>query len=695
MTAPDSPVTTVLERLVLAKRSGSGWTARCPAHTDGRPSLKVDQGDDGRALLHCYAGCDPAAIVEALGLTMTDTFARDDRASGPAVTRATSQRITYDYHDTSGNLVYQEVRDPPKRFWLRRPDGTGGWIANMHGVERVLWNRPELIARADEPVFLAEGCKDAARLRALGLLATTAANGASATWLESYSEALRGRDVAILADNDAPGIACAEKRAEALSGVAEGVKIILLPGLPAKGDVSDWLDAGHTRTELIAIVTDASEWTPETTDAAHSHVVRLADVKPERLDWLSPGRLAAGKLTVLDGDPGLGKSTLLCDWAARVSTGQPLPDGEPGRPRGVVLLSAEDGLGDTIRPRLEAAGAELARVVALPAVPDGTLEGRFPELPLDVAYIRGQVDQHDVALLIIDPLMAYLGSGVNSWRDQDVRRALAPLASMADATGCAVVLVRHLNKAPGGNALYRGGGSIGIIGAARCGLLVAADPDNEERRVLASTKSNLAKPPESIAFRLEPVAGSDVARVVYVGSSVHSAHALLAPPEGTDESPARSEAESWLRDHLANGPVSAKDAIKAARADGISERTMKRARSALGVISERTGGLGNAGGWSWSLPEGLAKGATPPKDAVVGHDGPLSEMPDAIGFFEDKDPKGAKGAIYISGGPLSEVDRPPGAIWLCTGCDEPRSTNQRPCPNCGATTGRWFDPEAA
>ncbi len=272
--------------------------------------------------------------------------------------------------------------------------------------------------------------------------------------------------------------------------------------------------------------------------AAPVHAVYLSDVEPERLTWLSRGRLAAGKLTVLDGDPGLGKSTLLAELPARVTRGDALPNGEAGRPRGVVLLSAEDGLADTIRPRLEAAGADLDRVLALVAMPDEGDEdgpGRLPTIPDDLGYVEELVRHADAALLVIDPLMAYLGADTNAHRDQDVRRALAALAALAERTGVAVVLIRHLNKAQSAHALYRGGGSIGIIGAARCGLLLAADPDDPERRVLAPTKANLARPPVTPVFRLAPVPGTDVARVAWLGETAHTAANLLAQPADEEE----------------------------------------------------------------------------------------------------------------------------------------------------------------
>ena len=230
-----------------------------------------------------------------------------------------------------------------------------------------------------------------------------------------------------------------------------------------------------------------------------------ADVAPERVRWLWRGRIPLGKVTVLDGDPGLGKSTLMADIAARVTTARLLPDDSRSaldNPASVLVLSAEDGAGDTIRPRLEAAGADLERVQIWHCNLDDDASEMLPSLPEDIGLLANLIQEHEVALVTIDPLMAYLSANTHSFRDQDVRRALAPLAKVGEATGAAIVLVRHLNKAPGGAAIYRGGGSIGIIGAARSGLLVAKHPDDETRRVLASTKSNLGPPPPSLAYRL-------------------------------------------------------------------------------------------------------------------------------------------------------------------------------------------------
>jgi hypothetical protein len=330
--------------------------------------------------------------------------------------------------------------------------------------------------------------------------------------------------------------------------------------------------------------------------------ILLSTVQPERVEWLWPGRIPLGKLTIIDGDPGLGKSVLTLDLAARVSRGAEMPDNAPGRQGGVVLLSAEDGLADTIRPRLDAAGAECGKVLALDSVLTEGGQGRErrpPILPVDVPYLRAAVERVGAILVVVDPLTAYLGAEVNAHRDTDIRRALFPLGRLAEETGAAVLVVRHLNKGGSSNPLYRGGGSIGIIGAARSGLLVAKDPDNPDRRVLASTKCNLAKLPASLAFDLS-TAGNGALRIGWIGPSAHTAESLLATPLDEDRG-AVQDAVDVLRTILAAGQRKADEIKREARKAGIKERTLERAKAILGVKS-RLVGFGRDGEWYWYLP---------------------------------------------------------------------------------------------
>lgn len=351
--------------------------------------------------------------------------------------------------------------------------------------------------------------------------------------------------------------------------------------------------------------------------------VLMSEVQPERVTWLWAGRIPQGKLTVMDGNPGEGKSTLTLELAARISRGHAMPDGSGGgKSAGVVILSAEDGPGDTIRPRLEAAGADLNRIVALSSCPDKD-GGHPPVLPDDLEWIKKAIERVDAKLVIIDPLMAFLSGGTNAHRDQDVRRVLARMADLAEETGAAIVVIRHLNKMSGGNALYRGGGSIGIIGAARSGLLVGRDPDqgeDSEGRVLASTKCNLAAKPESLSFHLEATEANGIptSRIVWDGASSHDANALLAQADDGERG-ALEEAKEVLESILANGQIQADEVKKQYRQAGISDATARRAKEALKVKSIHPV---IPGPWYWELP----RCSKNPQDAQDSHSENLEHL---------------------------------------------------------------------
>jgi len=269
----------ILTRLhdVRQVKRGS-WQARCPAHDDANPSLSVTEGNDGRVLLHCFAGCTYPDIIAALGFSANGNGngRADSYPTTPKPVRPARRIVaTYDYRDAAGGVVFQKVRYEPKSFAQRRPDGRGGWAWGLGDVAPVLYRLPELIdpATAWQPVYICEGEKDADRLAALGLVASCNFDGASAAgqkpkWRPEYNQHLAGRVVYILADNDDAGRAHAEHVARNLHKVAQAVKVIDLPDLPPKGDVSDWLDAGHNKEALERECLLTALWQPAADDAA-------------------------------------------------------------------------------------------------------------------------------------------------------------------------------------------------------------------------------------------------------------------------------------------------------------------------------------------------------------------------------------------------------------------------------------------
>jgi len=319
--------------------------------------------------------------------------------------------------------------------------------------------------------------------------------------------------------------------------------------------------------------------------APHVPGVLLSEVQPEHVKWMWSGRLAERKITVLDGDPGVGKSSITLDLAARITRGVAWPDGSRNPGGGVVVLAAEDGVADTVRPRFDAAGGDATRVRVITMLSNAEGVERMPTIPDDLQAVEAAVSDVRARLVIVDPLMAYLGRDTNSYRDQDVRRALTPLAALADRCGFAVLIVRHLTKAPGGTPLYRGGGSIGIIGAARIALLAGRDPHDDTRCVLLPLKSNLGPSPDGITYQIAS-ATNGASRIVWGGSTGLRPDEILAQPSSGDERSALDEACDFLRDELADGPVPAKELMGDRRRQaGIAEVTLNRARRQLRVQS--------------------------------------------------------------------------------------------------------------
>lgn len=258
-----TPIERLLAKLPDAKQASKGWSARCPAHNDRRASLSIGEGEDGRALVKCHAGCKTDAICAALDLRVVDLMPTADTSPRPSkpMTNGKSRIVAeYYYRDEAGNLIFQVVRFEPKGFRQRRPQLGGGWDWSVNGVQVVPYRLVELLAEPARPVYVVEGEKDCDNLARIGVLATCNAGGAG-KWTAQHSAFLRGRRVIVLADNDEAGHNHAQKVAQSLQEIAASVRIVELPGLPVKGDVSDWIAAGGTNEELERLADAAPLWT--------------------------------------------------------------------------------------------------------------------------------------------------------------------------------------------------------------------------------------------------------------------------------------------------------------------------------------------------------------------------------------------------------------------------------------------------
>ncbi|MBT9140977.1 MAG: hypothetical protein DDT30_01563 [Dehalococcoidia bacterium] len=309
----------------------------------------------------------------------------------------------------------------------------------------------------------------------------------------------------------------------------------------------------------------------------------LADVQAELVSWLWFPYIPLGKLTLLEGDPGIGKSWVSLAVATGVSLGQGLPGAESQEPQAVVLASAEDGLGDTIRPRLDAMGANVANIHAI----DGTLT--FDDGGL--LMLENFIQMRHPALVILDPLVAYLGATVDLHRANETRAVMAKLADIAEKYRCAILAIRHLTKGGALKPIYRGLGSIDLTAACRSVLLAGSDSNDSQKRGIVQIKSNLAPMGKAIGFELREGV------FYWTGESSLTWQRILSAEDSEGKS-ALENAIEFLKDELADGVLPAKDMCGNAEAIGISKRTLDRAKAQLGVTSRRQGGV-----WVWELTD--------------------------------------------------------------------------------------------
>lgn len=325
----------------------------------------------------------------------------------------------------------------------------------------------------------------------------------------------------------------------------------------------------------------------------------VSQLAARSVNWLWPGRLALGKLAILDGDPGLGKSLLALDLCARLSAGQPFPDGTPSTgPANSLIVNGEDGEEDTIRPRLLRLGADLDRVFVLDREDDSAGPLRLPTQlgPLDDA-----VRQSQARLVILDPIMAFLDERILSLSDQSVRRLLYPLGRLADRHQSAVLMHRHLNKSSAGCSLYRGSGSIAFLAACRSGWVVGRDPASQATCVLAQLKNNLAPPQPSLVYQLLSQAEGPPA-LTWLGESPLNSDQLLGGRLPRSLSSPRDRARDFLLGFLEDGPCTAREVWQAAQGQGLSKRTLDRAKEELDIRSGRIGS-GEQQVNYWLLPD--------------------------------------------------------------------------------------------
>ncbi len=424
------------------------------------------------------------------------------------------------------------------------------------------------------------------------------------------------------------------------------VRVVALPGLPPGGDLVEYAAArpdagpGDVQWDVLALAA-AAPVVPLADLVGGPVLVSMADVVAVTVAWLWGGRFPLARMSLLVGVPGVGKSFLTCDMAARVTTGTPWPDGSPCPIGDVLFITAEDNAGDTIRPRLDACHADVTRVHLLTAVrrvDDETGKPRDVLFTLgDVAVLEQALRQlPECRLVVIDPVGSFLGGDVDAHRDNEVRAVLAPVGALAERYGAAVVVVAHRRKGNAGSADDTALGSRAFTGIVRTAWHLSRDPQDRNRRLLLPGKNNLAAEGDGLAFTLrgEPTASvvwehGTVAMTADDGMAAERKAEAGGDDEADPEAGSQPAAIEWLRAELADYEQHPVALLRIATRDaGFSWRTVQRARSKLKVIVHRAT---FGGGFVWRLPQpGTPPPDEPPAEAgggVPAGPGPPDELP--------------------------------------------------------------------
>ena len=334
------------------------------------------------------------------------------------------------------------------------------------------------------------------------------------------------------------------------------------------------------------------------TDLRRPELLTLSQVEAREVDWLWRPYLASGMLAMLSGDPGAGKTFIGLAIAADLTIGRVPSTAEPCPPGDVLYLSLENSPAYVLRPRFDSLGGDPNRFILLRG--SVTVNGERPERSAvqlsDVSLLSDALRQTQARLVIVDPIQSYLGAQVDAHRSNETRPVMDGLVRLAEEHGCCILLVRHLGKAPTGKAIHRGLGSIDLTGAVRTELLAGCSPDDPAQRALVQVKSNLGSFGPSLGYSIEPDG-----RFRWTGESHLTASSILAPEQNGEENGAMAEAQGFLLSALAQGARPAREVMAEARQEGITERTLKRAKKDLRVLSHK-GSMSDP--WEWALPEG-------------------------------------------------------------------------------------------
>ena len=630
-----------------AKPTGPNeWMGRCPTHDDKDPSCKI-WGEPHDAKVHCFAGCDWKAIRDALlarGCAAFDADGLDDTPAreykkptpeddwefvSPVPSNApfplTEFKKGYpppathwEYLDNNKQLLFYVFRFNlgdgkkdvvPQTLWSNKKTGALEWRWKAHPVPRPLYHLERLADHPDCPVLVVEGEKsaDAAAKLFPGHVAITSSGGSQAAGRTDWTP-LAGRDAIIWPDADDSGAKYAHDVAR-LAHKAGAASVKILPVMEGKTDGWDAADAlaeGWTPAQATEYLATAQPWTPPAADTASTGAAAGEDFaakymkchaeeipKPENIAWLWQPRITLGSVTVIGGNPGVGKSTIALDLAARITTGAGFPDRMPSPKGRVLLLVGEDHHRKIVSRRLDAAGADRHMVEYVEYRHLHDLDKQMGDLESCLKAKAG------FKMVIIDPVSLYIGDKIEFHHQNEVAQFYGRLGDLAERFNVAILVVAHLNKNSGQEtAIYRISGSSGHVSVARAVFIVTKkrNPDNPDDWRCYFIQAKNSYGPDDIAFRWWHSGDDEFPCIEWDPNPILvSADDLLS---GGKEPTAQDDAERWLSDILADGPVESNRIKRMALRDGYSWGTIRRAQKNLGIKPYKKGYQGE---WTWEI----------------------------------------------------------------------------------------------
>ena len=538
----------------------------------------------------------------------------------------------WDYHTPDaiqGTVVIMQKVTPTRKSWTTFSQHDGIWYYDFPKPPYLLYQR--YAWGNAETIYICEGERTSDAVEALGLAATASLGGPSKAKLSDWTP-LKGKNVVILSDYDDKGWNYARQVAQLCLGIgALSAKIVMVPGVKVGEGPCEWIENVRAASGDEAILpelqklVDAAAFVeltppvPEPPKGVQLELKSIADFEPAPQKWVFDRVIPQGKLTVLMGESGIGKSRTLLEIAAKVTRGLTGPhDDQPQEPGLVILFSPEDGVAENIRPRLEASGADLTKVSVIPGFSE--LDERTGlqlawefQLDRDMSFLETKLTSlqqagANVRLLVIDPIDRFLESAKKKTK-AIIESLSVRLANLAAETGVAIVVTTNLPRnvkgtSKLGQSMRRAVDMGPIEAAARSVWMIGKDFENQNRRMLLPVKTNLCELPKSLAFQLENgVIQWEPERAALTGDQYLASceeYTRKQKPAVRDADTRLNQVCGWLKYELKDGPLEAKIVTQDAKENAISYATLVRAKAKLGCLSGKTS---FAGMWMWKLPD--------------------------------------------------------------------------------------------